>query len=79
MEQGLEPRTLAQGIHLCLACCTQPSPNLGQPQEKRLYWTLIMCLMLPTRGNQRASFQHMSLQLDDLGPRSSNNASFQSK
>jgi len=79
MEQGLEPCTLAQGVYIPLAYCTQQSPNLGQPQEKRLHWTLNMSRMPPTRGNQGTFIQQMFLQSVDLGPRSTNNASIQSK
>jgi len=79
MEQGLEPYAMAQGVHLPLAYCTQQSPNLGQPQKKRLHWTLNMYPLPTTGGNQGTFIQQMSLQSIDLGPRSSNNASIQSK
>ena len=79
MEQGLEPGTLAQGVHLPMAYYTQQNPNLGQPQKKRLHWALNLCLMPTTRGNQRTSIQWIPLQPVDMGPGSSNNASMQSK
>ena len=62
MEQGLEPCAMAQGVHLPLAYYTQQSPNLGQPQEKRIHWALNLCLMSMPRRNQGASFQRLSLQ-----------------
>jgi hypothetical protein len=62
-----------------MARSAQPDPDVGQPTEKRLYWTILLCAMSTTRGNQRAPFQWLSLQPKDLGLWGTTNAQIQQK
>ena len=67
MEPSLEPGSLAKNLNVLMARSAQPNSDLGQSTEKRLYWTILLCVMSATRGNQRTPFQWMPLQSTDMG------------